>query len=967
MFTAAAIKIKSRATCLSFILLLATYALSAQELVHDIAPSTKSIVIENTCMVDSTFYFSTKNLETGVKSLWRTDGQTNGTIELINSSQSNAPVNFQKMTAWKGKLFFTSGDEYHKALWVSDGTAIGTKKIQADIGSTTEQDEYKIFFQGKNYLFFISNRDPANYNGIDLWRTDGTAQGTVFLKSLYTNSLINEAYIDINGQFYFIAFHDDLAIRTEQLWKTDGNTLTFLANLTAKPATFSTQRLLKLGNQLILERFHVNENGFTNLLELWKSNGTPGGTAKYTEYNASFAPTYNFKEYIEMNGAIYYTGADHSKAELWKTDGTASGTRMVSEFAGAGSSSRPEGFVVIDNQLLGTAYIANQTRIFTLTGGIGSAYDINLPDYTYYHTSPNYAKLNNQLYFSAYDDIWRTNGITTSKFFTNTSAFGVFQYLAVNNRLLYIGRNEAYVQKLFVCDGTTATELTPQDKPGFIFRKLLGQTSRLVYFLAYDDIHGHEIWRSDGTVAGTFMLKDIRTEKASSSPGNLIALDDKVYFLARNEKTGTELWKVDTKTLAASLHKEFTTDTTQNFNGMAAYNNKGLILTESRYLWQIKSFGVSIDRQNVRTGSYPANFTPSTNRIFFTMEDGQGIELWSSYMGTVSSKVKTISTDVGGSKPILLTDVNGTVFFAAHTYNTGYELWKSNGESNGTVKVKEITAGRTGTVFNYLYNANGTLLFITDNGKKLWKSDGTDAGTIMLKNFGSGLIYNAFAYRQGFTYFVANDPGNGEGLWRTDGSTLELVRPITLNLSSATDFEIVVFKNLLFFKADTQLWKSDGTNAGTQVHLSIPCSNLVSSEEDLFFKGCDANGCELWKSDNVNTYRVKDIHVGAGSSNPRNFLLTNGKLFFAANDGVHGEELWVYKVCSIEKNITDNYLNGVIKKLEVSDKITATSIIMEGASIKHDAGKAIILNPGFQVQNGGIYQAYINGCADDNN
>src|SRR5262249_21860239 len=181
------------------------------------------------------------------------------------------------------------------------------------------------------------------------------------------------------------------------------------------------------------------------------------------------------------------------------------------------------------------------------------------------------------------------------------------------------------------------------------------------------------------------------------------------------------------------------------------------------------------------------------------------------------------------SNPQWFVPIGNTVFFQATT-GVGTELWKTDGTFAGTVLVKDIFPGTDNNTMmpnssnpTNLANLNGTLFFnaCDSNGCELWKSDGTFNGTVMVKDI--------FAGSQG------NTPNSG------------------------SPSQLTVVGNMLFFAA------------------------------------CDGNGCELWKSDGTTngTVMVKDSNGGVGHSNPQELVAVNGQLFFTADDGVHGRELWV--------------------------------------------------------------------------
>ena len=73
--------------------------------------------------------------------------------------------------------------------------------------------------------------------------------------------------------------------------------------------------------------------------------------------------------------------------------------------------------------------------------------------------------------------------------------------------------------------------------------------------------------------------------------------------------------------------------------------------------------------------------------------------------------VKVINPS-GNSDTTDLTNVNGTLYFAANDGTHGEELWKSNGTAAGTVMVKDLDTGNTaGSEPTDLTNVDSTLYF----------------------------------------------------------------------------------------------------------------------------------------------------------------------------------------------------------------------------------------------------------------
>jgi ELWxxDGT repeat protein len=65
------------------------------------------------------------------------------------------------------------------------------------------------------------------------------------------------------------------------------------------------------------------------------------------------------------------------------------------------------------------------------------------------------------------------------------------------------------------------------------------------YFVVDDGIHGEELWSSDGTDGGTFLVRDINPGSPGSGVHNLTVAGAQVFFSANDGAHGFELWRTD--------------------------------------------------------------------------------------------------------------------------------------------------------------------------------------------------------------------------------------------------------------------------------------------------------------------------------------------------------------------------------------------------------------------------------------
>src|SRR5215216_2965771 len=208
--------------------------------------------------------------------------------------------------------------------------------------------------------------------------------------------------------------------------------------------------------------------------------------------------------------------------------------------------------------------------------------------------------------------------------------------------------------------------------------------------------------------------------------------------------------------------------------------------------------------------------------------------------------------------------------------------------------VEDIYPGKTDSEPNWLVDFKGRLLFEANHprfGEELWRSNGTRSGTRLVKDI---------------------DPG-----------PLVIKKMEKTETGSSAPDSVLRTKKWIYFQATTvkygeELWKSDGTKSGTKLVKDIVPGPGDSGPEDIvstaprttFFRAWDKkHGEELWKTDGTTkgTTLIKDINpdlppgarckqgdcgIPKGWSHPDTVTVMGKQVFFAADDGKHGVELW---------------------------------------------------------------------------
>lgn len=469
---------------------------------------------------------------------------------------------------------------------------------------------------------------------------------------------------------------------------------------------------------------------------------------------------------------------------------------------------------------------------------------------------------------------------------------------------------------LFLAAHTSAQEvrLVKDINPGVdgsdaaAFVKLNG----VVYFRANDGVHGFELWRTDGTAAGTEQVIDLNPGPLNGFPDSIAAINGALYFNGFDSAdfTGSKVWRSDGTEAGTTLVAD-------TYPGLAGGG----------------TFGPPL----------PGNFTalnPSTI-LFTALDPAGGLEPWKTD-GTPADTSRIIDLHPGAewSIPIEFTLLRDVSYFAADdsvvyhpdgtaTYNR--ELFRTDGTAPGTYRVKDINPGSNPSTPTDFIRYNHFVFFSADDGvhgTELWRTDGTEAGTLQVADlnpgaFGSGPQYPIVAHFRSVTsapndrsdarnvlLFLADDGVHGLELFRSDGTAegTALIKDIN-PAGDSVPLGMTEYKGRVYFSADDgvhgiELWVTDGTEAGTQLFADLNPGATRSSPQDLtvaggrlFFTAIvpdDAHftvRTQLWVTDGTAegtamVYEEPGNDFGYGINN---LTVLGNKLLFTAPNGVDGQ------------------------------------------------------------------------------
>ncbi len=627
------------------------------------------------------------------REIWRSDAQ--GTVALVaDITPGPESTEISKLSNFGELLLFRvdpagGGSE----LWKTDGTAEGTRRVKQFNGDIKEGFDgvCGVWDSGKAFIRVVSGT-PA------FWQTDGTEEGTQPLPmTTEWQGPIGADYAGViqRGFFYFAGQHP---IRGPILARCDaeGRMVTEIDQLTTH-----ARDITEIDANRLIFRSSDNMNGE----ELFVSGGTAEHTFMVHDIAAGpleSAPTlFTVISFPDRAPQIVFVADDgvHGR-ELWITDGTGPGTRMVTDLWPGRDSGSPSAFVVLGY------------RVFFAAKGLDIGKEL-------WSVGPPYETA------SAVGDI--RPGVEGSDPYALCAlpGHGVF-FSALGDGL----GEEIYMADASGEHATLVRDIYPGEKSSSPYYTVA--IGNLVIFAATDPVHGRELWCADGDGQAR-LLADIYTDgnvNPSSSPQQLTPAGNLLYFVANDIAHGAELWVSDGKGTGTRLVKDV-------FPG--------------------------------RAGSSPDELTPAESLLYFTAEDGaNGFRLWQ----TDGSDEGTVIVSLDAANPQNLTALESTLFFCAQSDGTGLELWVARpGRPAGLLR--DIAKGAASSTPRNLVVFQGALYFLADDGihgEELWRCDGTEAGTVMVRDIVEvpyeEIRFEVLAPAANALFMAAGSSSQGIELWR---------------------------------------------------------------------------------------------------------------------------------------------------------------------------------------------------------
>ncbi|GMU09491.1 hypothetical protein ASNO1_57450 [Corallococcus caeni] len=439
-------------------------------------------------------------------------------------------------------------------------------------------------------------------------------------------------------------------------------------------------------------------------------------------------------------------------------------------------------------------------------------------------TLPATAELNGRLYFLAtaraagtgypFEELWVTDGTPAgtrsvqAELLPPDTRIDPGSLRATPHRLFFTATSPGMGRELWTSDGTReGTHVTRELNPG----RFDGVGYQAPVFVAGDFVlftpagmgeTEFDLWRSDGTEAGTVPVKDIDPGLSSASAGSFVRAGDTIFFTARSPQ-GLELWRTDGTEAGTRLVRDLRPGLGDSTPLQLTAVGSTLYFTAEdgqRARSLFKSDGTEagtvlvMEFLTTSTGPSLHHFTALGNKLLFIISGtSQGIELWRTD-GTLAGTLPVTTlprTMLDGPPGVTLVPVGNRVYVMGRGGASGDSLWVTDGTSANTVRIPRPTESGLESVRGFTPFEGGLAYIVTTalGASELWHTDGSYAGTSRLTRLPAGnpsALPTGLVSLQGALLTTAGDPWTPRALWRMerDDAPPTFVCPVARDVAS---------------------------------------------------------------------------------------------------------------------------------------------------------------------------------------
>lgn len=619
-------------------------------------------------------------------------------VEILHAEEE---LSYSTYTTVNNRLFYSAKINEERRVWATDGTLAGTNIIYDD----------NIFYSD-DHAYGVMNNKFYIHDNSEIIESDGTANNTkVYLNLRDYNLGSVQRLIAYDNKLYFQEY--------QNLYEYDGS---------SPPRLIPTDEIIKMriwkGELVLMEhkRIHLynNEDGLRSSSERYDDD-----LFKVSEENIYFfgnrppSPDQSFFSRLNVNtmeigdtiwssahqgtsveagGLLYYSNfTPEYNSELWVSDSSAAGTRLVKDINTKTYSADPEKIRSLNNKLFLNLYppSAPQNTV-TLKSGV----------YIYDEETDDLSLLLDERVN------WWSQGLER-----------------VGDEMLILSSHAYYTSN--------------GDLDDLQFLDTIMEDERMYKYNDLVLINADSLWRSDGTMSGTYPLADVRIYEDEWSSSTFHTIHNGVFYFNGIDDEGGNLWRTDGTVTGTYMVLDFDADDDRNFDcrSFTPFGDELYFLADAIYVTD----GTATGTREVIDGSYRhicaldttlfllktntigsfdpfteeyIELGPSPNRCESCYLVGDKLLLYSDYQdesnlgvtdGTVEGTSILIENFEARETP--LTVYQDKLYFQRQDIDTGVELWSSDGTLEGTELVDDYKPGVASLFIEEFEVLNNKLVF----------------------------------------------------------------------------------------------------------------------------------------------------------------------------------------------------------------------------------------------------------------